>query len=178
MPSKAQYQQLCTDIFEAFQRNGFDPVAWKVQGQSKIEEEILAKQDNLFIRSFDPTTHGTTQFYKEFVEKQDLKLLWARVNCSRYKLDPMELYERCPDRCPVMGVLLDYGMGRNRVTDNPYFNPGQDHIIAVNNGGPRFGDASNIQVITQFINTVKNQGTVLDALKWVYFEVSHQQVDK
>jgi len=69
-------------------------------------------------------------------------------------------------------VLLDYGMGRNRTTDNAYFNPGQDHIIAVNNGGTRFGNATNIQIITQFINTVKNQGTIIDAMKWVFFELS------
>jgi hypothetical protein len=172
MPTKAQYDKLCSDVLDAFHRNGFDPVAWKVQGQSRIEQEILAKKDNLFTRSFDPDTHGSIEFYKEFVEKRDLKLLWARVNSSRYKLDPIELYNRCPDRCPAMGVLLDYGMGRNKVTDNTYFLPGQDHIVAVANGGKRFGDTTNIQVITQFINTVKNQGTILDAMKWLFFEVS------
>ena len=57
------------------------------------------------------------------------------------------------------------------VTDNVYFNPGQDHIIAVNNGGTRFGNANNIQIITQFINTVKNQGTEIDAMKWLFFEL-------
>ena len=173
MPTRAQYEQLCADLLDAFQRNGFDPVDWKVQGQSKVEAEIVAKQNDLYVRTFDPTTHGTTEFYREFVEKRDLKLLWARIHSPRYKLDPFELYARCPERCPAMGVLLDYGMGRNRVTDNNYFNPGQDHIIAVNNGGPRFGDASNIQIITQFINTVKNQGTVIDALKWTFFELKN-----
>ncbi len=171
MPTRSQYEKLTADILDAFQRNGFDPIEWKVQGQKQQEAEILAKQNDLYVRTFDPVTHGTIEFYKEFVEKRDLKLLWARVNCSRYKLDPLELYARCPDRCPAMGVLLDYGMGRNRVTDNAYFNPGQDHIIAVNNGGTRFGDTNNIQIITQFINTVKNQGTIIDAMKWLFFEL-------
>ena len=171
MPNKAQYDQLCADLKDAFQRNGFDPVTWKVKGQKKVEEEILAKQQDLYFRTFDVPTHGTIEFYKEFVETRDLKLLWSRMHATTYKLDAHDLYARCPDRCPAMGVLLDYGMGRNRVTSNSYFNPGQDHIIAVNNGGVKYGDASNIQIITQFINTLKNQGTVIDALKWTFFEL-------
>ena len=171
MPTKTQYNQLCADLKEAFQRNGFDSVTWKVKGQRKVEEDILAKQQDLYVRTFDPTTHGTIEFYKEFVKTRDLKLLWARMHASTYKLDALELRDICPDRCPAMGVLLDYGMGRNRVTDNVYFNPGQDHIIAVNNGGTRFGNANNIQIITQFINTVKNQGTEIDAMKWLFFEL-------
>ena len=174
MPSKAQYDQLCLDIVDAFQRNGFDPITWKVQGQKQVEAEIMTKKDNLYVRAFDPMTHGTIDFYKEFVTTRDLKLLWARMHASTYKLDPLDLYRRCPDICPVMGVLLDYGMGRNRVTDNIYFNPGQDHIIAVNNGGIKFGDAENIQIITQFINTVKNQGTIIDAMKWLFFECKNK----
>jgi hypothetical protein len=172
MPTKAQHEKLCAELKETFQRNGFDPITWKVSGQKQIEADILAKQEDLYIRTFDPTTHGTIDFYKEFVKTLDLKLLWARMHATTYKLDALELYARCLDRCPITGVLLDYGMGRNKVTDNSYFKPGQDHIDAVNNGGKRFGDANNIQVITQFINTVKNQGTEIDAMKWLFFQLS------
>jgi len=174
MPTRAEHQALCEDLLACFERHGFDPIEWRVKGQKQTELEIASKE--LYVRAFDPATHGTLEWYREFVSTRDLRLLWARQHAATYRLDALELYARCPERCPAMGVLLDYGMGRNRTTDNAYFNPGQDHIIAVNNGGTRFGDAANIQIITQFINTVKNQGTIIDAMKWIFFELKRSAI--
>ena len=77
-----------------------------------------------------------------------------------------------PDYCPVTGAVLDYGIGNHQITDNSYFRPGIDHILAVGNGGVKFGDITNIQIVSQHYNTIKNFGSEIEAIKWVAFELS------
>jgi hypothetical protein len=123
---------------------------------------------------FDSSTYGSKDIFDEFQQKKDLKLVWARMSSSvrEYKLDPYDVANIAPDNCPVTGALIDYGYGRNRVTDNPFHRPGIDHIVARGNFGAAHGDISNIQILSQHFNTVKSYGTEIEAIKWVGFELS------
>jgi hypothetical protein len=91
-----------------------------------------------------------------------------------YELDPLDVAAISPDHCPVTGALIDYGYGLNQSTENPYFRPGIDHKKAVGNGGRMHGDINNIQIVSQFYNTIKNYGTLIDAIKWVNFDLKTQ----
>lgn len=165
MHTRAQYDQLIQGIITAADQSGFESSEWLAKNQQVIEDQIRARQQDPFIRRFDVLTHGTLDNYQEFVRTRDMKLLWARMNHMTYQLTVEGLYSKCRDRCEITGALLDYGYNQNRVTDHPYFLPSQDHIIPVNAGGNKFGDSSNIQVISQRINTFKSDSNSLDILK-------------
>jgi hypothetical protein len=41
----------------------------------------------------------------------------------------------------------------------------------VGNGGAKYGDISNIQIVSEFFNTIKNYGTIINAVQWLSFEL-------
>ena len=125
---------------------------------------------------YDVNTYGSPIIFDEFKRTKDLKLVWARMSSSvkDYQLDPEQVAKIAPDRCPVTGALIDYGYGFNRITDNPYFRPGIDHKVAVNNGGNKYGDITNIQIVAELYNTIKNCGTIIDAIKWVGYDLGQK----
>jgi hypothetical protein len=156
-------------IKEVYEEFNFNPEDLPVEGQTEVEEEIKERNNNPHIRTFDADTHGTQAFYQEFKKTGNMKLLWARMSGAvrEYQLSPEAVAEIAPDRCPVTGALIDYGYGRNQVTENVYFRPGIDHKEAVNNGGKKFGDINNIRIVSQHYNTIKSFGTIIEAIKWV-----------
>lgn len=170
--NQKQWNNLLTDLKETFERHGFSNRAVLVQGQSKVEADILKIKENPYDK-YDSKTYGSTTIYEEYKRTGDLKLVWARMSASvkEYQLDPVDVAKKSPDYCPVTGAMIDYGYGFNRVTDNPYFRPGIDHIDASGNGGNKYGDITNIQIVSAFFNTIKSYGTKIDAIKWVFFEL-------
>ena len=164
-----QYKQLLEDLLSVFKKHKFDPRSIKRKGQKTIEEKIKNRKP---YQMFDLLTYGSQDLFQEFNSTGDYKKLWARRHHKDYKM-PFELfYEICPDHCQITGCLLDYGEGHNRVTSHPLHRPGQDHIVAQNNGGQRYGDIKNLQIINQHMNCIKNDGTLIDALQWLRFELS------
>lgn len=170
--NQKQYNSFLRDLSELFNKHDFHNRAVKVQGQSTVEENILLQKENPYL-FFDPNTYSSLSIFEEFKQTRCLKTVWAKMSRAvrEYQLDPLEVVKIAPDYCPITGALIDYGYGFNRVTSNPYFRPGIDHIVAVNNGGVKFKDISNIQIISQYINTVKSHGTIIDAIKWTNFEL-------
>jgi hypothetical protein len=94
---------------------------------------------------------------------------------KEYQLDPVLVANISPDHCPVTGALIDYGYGFNRITDNSYFRPGIDHKTAVANGGNKYRDIDNIQIVSEFFNTIKNYGTMINAIQWLGFELKNRK---
>ena len=169
--NKKQYNDLKKDLAKVFAKHRFDPCALPVVGQREVEQQITNRE---LYNYYHPATYGSKTIFDEFVKTKDLKLVWAR-NSSRvkhYQLDPYDVAKIAPDYCPVTGAVLDYGIGNHQITDNSYFRPGIDHILAVGNGGVKFGDISNIQIVSQHYNTIKNFGSEIEAIKWVAFELN------
>jgi hypothetical protein len=169
---QTQYNNLLADLKAVYIKHGFDNRAVKVQGQSKEELRIQECKENPHPK-YHTGTYGSPAIYDEFKHTNNLKLVWARMSSSvaEYQLNPKEVANIAPDYCPVTGALIDYGYGLNRVTDNPYFRPGIDHIVSVGNGGAKYGDISNIQIVSEFFNTIKNYGTIINAVQWLSFEL-------
>lgn len=168
--NQKQYNEFRQDLAQVYNKYGFDPKTLPVQGQRKVEEIIKNREPHKY---YHPATYGSKDIFDEFQRTGNLKLVWARMSSRvrEYQLDPVEVAEIAPDYCPANGLLLDYGYGNNRITENTYFRPGIDHIIAVGNGGAKYGDITNIQIVSQHFNTIKNMGTSIDAIKWVGFEL-------
>lgn len=171
---QTQYNAFLADLKAVFDKHEFHNCAVKVQGQAREEARIQDRKENLHPK-YHVGTYGSPAIFEEFKRTQDLKLVWARMSASvrQYELDPHQVAKISPDRCPVTGALIDYGYGLNQVTDNPYFRPGIDHKVAVGNGGAMLGDISNIQIVSQFFNTIKNYGTMINAVQWLKFELSN-----
>ena len=169
--NKKQYDTLKKDLTAVFAKHKFNPCALPVKGQRAVERQIKERQ---FYEYYHPATYGSKAIFDEFCRSYDLKLVWAR-NSSRvkhYQLDPYDVAKISPDYCPVTGAVLDYGIGNHQITDHGYFRPGIDHIIAVGNGGVKFGDITNIQIVSQHYNTIKNFGSEIEAIKWIAFELN------
>ena len=171
---QSQYNELTADLKAVFIKHGFGSHTLKVQGQTKQEEAILARVP---YPKYHPETYGSTAIFEEFKRTGNLKLVWAKMSSSvvEYQLDPKLVAAISPDHCPVTGALIDYGYGLNRITDNPYFRPGIDHKKSVANGGKKYGDITNIQIVSEFFNTIKNYGTMINAVQWLSFEL--EQLD-
>ena len=70
------------------------------------------------------------------------------VELNTIQFDPYDVAKIGSDYCPVTGAVLDYGIGNLQITDNSYFRSGIDLIMAVRNGGVKFGDITNIQIVS------------------------------
>jgi len=173
---RSEFETLLLDLTEVFNKHGFSEQSVKVQGQSREELKIQAHKENPHLK-YHSGTYGSPAIFEEFKRTNNLKLVWARMSASvrQYELNPKEVANIAPDRCPVTGALIDYGYGLNQVTDNPYFRPGIDHKIAVGNGGAMLGDITNIQIVSQFFNTIKNYGTMINAVQWLGFELKNRK---
>ena len=169
---QSEFKSLLLDLTEVFNKHGFNNQSIKVQGQSREELKIQERKENLH-HKYHVGTYGSPSIFEEFKRTNNLKLVWARMSASvrQYELDPIEVARIAPDKCPVTGALIDYGYGLNQTTDNPYFRPGIDHKVAVSNGGSMLGDINNIQIVSQFFNTIKNYGTMINSIQWLKFEL-------
>jgi hypothetical protein len=172
--NKNQWNEFLEDLSAVFEKHGFTNRAIKVSGQAETETKIQTRKSWEF---YDAATYGSPATFEEFQRTKDLKLVWARMSSSvkEYQLDPILVANISPDYCPVTGALIDYGYGFNRITDNPYFRPGIDHKIAVGNGGAKYGDITNIQIVSEFFNTIKNYGTMINAIQWLGFELRNRK---
>lgn len=160
------------DLIKVFHKHNFDPVKWKFKGQKDYEERVQYVKDNPW-PEYDEATYGSHEDYAHFLKNKDLKYIWAH-NSERvryWQLDPNEVYKLCPDCCPMSGVLIDYGIGRNKITSKIEFRPSIEHIVARANGGEAYGDINNIEILTQASNMYKSKGTLLNFLQGTYYQL-------
>jgi hypothetical protein len=173
---QSEFENFLSDLTAVFERYGFDNRSIKVRGQSREELKIQEIKNSPHAK-YHAGTYGSPAIFEEFKRTNNLKLVWARMSASvrQYELDPVEVANLAPDHCPVTGALIDYGYGLNQTTDNPYFRPGIDHKVAVGNGGAMLGDITNIQIVSQFFNTIKNYGTMINSVQWLGFELKNRK---
>ena len=173
---QSEFENFLLDLTAVFNKYDFDNRSVKVRGQSREELKIQEIKDSPHPK-YHVGTYGSPSIFEEFKRTKNLKLVWARMSASvrQYELDPVKVANIAPDYCPVTGALIDYGYGLNQVTDNPYFRPGIDHKDAVANGGKMLGDITNIQIVSQFFNTIKNYGTMINAVQWLNFELTNRK---
>ena len=143
-----------------------------IADDAKIESVIREKK---LLVEFDVSTHGNQKLYEHFLEHRDLKWIWCNTG-DRYGVDPAELYKICPDRCPVFGTLLDYGLGKNISTNHPTYRPSMDHLDQQSRGGTKRGDISNFEVMSVQANMFRNNSTPMQQLYLLRYEL--KKLDK
>lgn len=137
---------------------------------AKVEEALAART---YHRHFDANTYLRNDLYLNFFKTKDLKKIWAINMSHKWGCDGEELYKKCPDKCPIFGTPLDYGLGKNTVLrnvsgeNNDWFRPSVDHIVARSNGGS-ITDVNNMVVISLRANTLKNNLETLEELDTFY----------
>jgi hypothetical protein len=100
-----------------------------------INKAILDNEANPFNMP-DGDTYLNGDYHLAIMEgTMDLKMLrcivWSRQ--SEYDATPEELYAICPDY--INGRKMCYGMGKNRITNDPLYIPSPDHKIPMVHGG-------------------------------------------
>lgn len=126
-----------------------------------VENQI---QNKKYMIQYDPSSHGGSyELYEHFIKNKDLKWIWCHSG-NRYGVDPVELYNKAPNRCPVFGTLLDYGLGANTSTSLDIFRPSLDHNEQQSRGGTKRGDINNIEVMSNLANRLLNNATKMQML--------------
>lgn len=150
---KSQFDQLQMQLEDAL---GILPAVLPAKDKDLIEEQIKNKKH---IVQYDPASHGGSyELYEHFLDNKDLKWIWCHSG-NRYGVNPVELYHKAPDRCPVYGTLLDYGLGENAATNLDLFRPSLDHTEQQSRGGIKTGDVTNIEVMSNLANRHLNNAT-------------------
>jgi hypothetical protein len=166
---KSQFEMLLYNVREDLDiLPGIIPIADNAKIESVIQEKKLLVE-------FDAGTHGNQKLYEHFLEHRDLKWIWCNAG-DRYGVDPAELYQICPDRCPVFGTLLDYGLGKNISTNHPAYRPSMDHLNQQSRGGTKRGDISNFEVMSVQANMFRNNSTPMQQLYLLRYEL--KKLDK
>lgn len=155
---QSQYNDLCVSLENAL---SVLPETLPVKNLEKIEEQIRNKKCVLM---YDPASHGGSYaLYEHFQEYKDLKWIWCHSG-NRYGVDPVALYKKAPDRCPLFGTLLDYGLGENAATNLDLFRPSLDHTEQQSRGGTKRGDINNIEVMSNLANRLLNNSTPMQLM--------------
>jgi hypothetical protein len=140
----------------------------------KVEESL---NNRSYWRHFDASTYLRNDLYMDFLKSKDkqdlLKKIWAVNMSQKWACDPDQLYQKCPDFCPIFQTPLDYGLGKNTIIrnvsgeNNDWFRPSVDHIVARSKGGAS-DDVRNMVVISLRANTLKNNLETLEELDAFY----------
>jgi hypothetical protein len=151
----------------------------------EIKRVTESLENRTYWRHFDASTYLRNDLYMEFLKSKTkydlLKKIWAINMSQKWGCDSDALYKKCPDRCPIFGTPLDYGLGKNTIIrnisgeNNDWFRPSVDHIVARSNGGSS-NDVNNMVIISLRANTLKSNletleelDTLYNGLKTVYF---------
>ena len=163
---QSQYNDLLTKLEEVL---SVLPNTIPIVDKDLMEEQILDKQYQL---EYDSASHGGSQkLYEHFLDHRDLKWIWCHSG-NRYGVNPKELYEQAPYRCPVFGTLLDYGLGKNTSTNHPAFRPSMDHIEQQSRGGVKREDINNFEIMSVQANTYRNNATKMHQLYLLKYELT------
>ena len=163
---KSQFDNLLVQLEDAL---SVLPDTLPAKDIDKVEEQIRNKK---YILMYDPASHGGSyELYEHFLDHKDLKWIWCHSG-NRYGVDPVELYNKAPDRCPVFGTLLDYGLGENNSTNLDLFRPSLDHTEQQSRGGVKRGDIDNIEVMSNLANRLLNNSTLMQSLYLLKYSLS------
>lgn len=165
---RLQYEDLLVNVENAL---SVLPATLPAKNLEKIEEQIRTKK---YMISYDPASHGGSyELYEHFREHKDLKWIWCHSG-NRYGVDPVELYNKAPDRCPVFGTLLDYGLGENASTNLDLFRPSLDHTEQQSRGGAKRGNINNIEVMSNLANRLLNNSTLMQSLYLLKYAIKNK----
>ena len=175
---KWMLSQFELDLLAVCKKHGYHPRNYKFQGQTEMEEKIIAKRDRP--ASYDARTYGNPKTYAEFLRRDnDLHYVFLCHSPARisWKIDKDELLEaydtgvfKFPEFCPDTGVMLDYGLGNNKTTQSPQFKPSFEHKmsrheIAVKGLDIQWNNIENLEIISSSANTYRNDGTFIHRLQ-------------
>lgn len=135
-----------------------------------MKEKILARDKKLY-PSYEDATYYSQSVYYEVLKNKNLKYSWCygkiAENKERKGLDLEYLISLCPDTDPSSHEWLDYGTGKNKITDDPKHRPSIDKIE------PHKGYVhGNVQILSMHSNTIKNSASkqefksILENVKW------------
>lgn len=118
--------------------------------------------DRRFYNAFDRSTYLKYDWYVDFQRHQDLKIIWCHQAGSRWKVNPDQLYQQAPDRCPIFDTPLDYGLGLNMVLreaqgrNNDWFRPSVDHIKPKSLYPDLQHEVTNMVIVSNRANRLKS----------------------
>jgi hypothetical protein len=113
---------------------------------------------------FDPDTYHTRDLYRKVCETGDLRIVWAHKNAQKWGVNYDEYIKLCNNNCSCCGSFLDYGIGKNNKGKLDINTPSTDHKIPRSRGGNN--DISNLWIICNKCNTLKNNATVEDIQRY------------
>lgn len=119
----------------------------------------------LELAPYNINTYATRDLYRLAKETGNLKPIWAYKNAKKWGVAIEPFLELCEDDCPVCGSKLHYGCGDNLLEGRRDFTtPSTDHKKPRSQGGTN--DIENLMVICMRCNTLKNDATQLDLLRY------------
>ena len=130
--------------------------------------------DRRFCNSFDRSTYLKYDWYVDFQRHQDLKIIWCNQAGSRWGVDPKDLYQRAPNRCPIFNTPLDYGLGKNMVLreaqgrNYDWFRPSIDHIKPKSLFPNLESEVTNMVIISNRANRLKSNIESFEELSLFY----------
>lgn len=123
---------------------------------------------------YDPGTYLTRDLYRIVCESKDLRPVWAHKNAQKWGVDSQEFLALCGENCALCGSgPLDYGLGKNNIDKSDTHTPSTDHKVPRSMGGTN--DISNLWVICNRCNLLKNNSTVEDIHRYKCIVEHHQK---
>lgn len=111
---------------------------------------------------FDPGTYLTRDLYRIVGQTGDLRPVWAHKNSQKWGVDPQAFLDLCGEKCACCGSYLDYGLGKNNTHKLDINTPSTDHKVPRSLDESRSGDITNLWVICNRCNLLKNNSTADD----------------
>ena len=147
-------------------------IVFDLKNHIAIAESTIANRQ--FWSSFDRSTYLKYEWYVEFQRHQNLKIIWCNQAGSRWRVDPKDLYQKAPNRCPIFNTLLDYGLGKNIVLreaqgrNYDWFRPSIDHIKSKSLFPNLEYEVTNMVIISNRANRLKSNIESFEELSLFY----------
>lgn len=127
---------------------------------------------------YDPGTYLTRDLYRVVVETRDLRPVWAHKNAQKWGVDAQEFLKLCGETCACCGSPLDYGLGKNNTDKLDIHTPSTDHKIPRSLDESKTNDITNLWIICNRCNLLKNNSTPDDIHRYRCILETLESIDK
>ena len=127
---------------------------------------------------YDPGTYLTRDLFRVVCETKDLRPVWAHKNAQKWGVDPQEFLKLCGLTCACCGSPLDYGLGKNNTDKLDIHTPSTDHKIPRSLDESKTNELSNLWVICNRCNLLKNNSTPEDIHRYRCILETLELIDK
>jgi 5-methylcytosine-specific restriction endonuclease McrA len=111
---------------------------------------------------YNPGTYHSRELYRTVYETKDLRPVWAYKNAQKWGVDYTLFLKLCGETCSCCGSVLDYGLGKNNNKKLDINTPSTDHIIPRSLDESKTNDITNLWIICNRCNILKNNSTADD----------------